>query len=82
MNIKFVLFPSVGNLTQMKMDIEPGMSIKELEDTLLAIDGFVLNEVELATSNCLVDGLFVERNYVIREQDQEISFVNQALGGC
>ena len=82
MNIKFVLFPSVGNLTQMKMDVEPGMSIKELEDTLLVTDGFALNAVEMATATCLVDGLNVERNYVIREQDQEISFVNQALGGC
>ena len=82
MNIRFVLFPSTGKLAQITMDVNPGMSIKELEDTLLAVDGFVLNEVELATSACLVDGLFVERDYVIRAQDQEISFVNQALGGC
>ena len=82
MNIKFVLFPRTGKLAQLQIDVDPGTTIKQLENKLLSIDGFVISEIELIASNCLVDGLYVERDYIITDKDQEISFVNQILGGC
>ena len=82
MTVKFVMFPSLGRTVELTKEISPGMTVQEFEDQLLESDDVTLNEAELMTAACSVDGIFVDRDQVLTGDEKEINYVLPVMNGC
>lgn len=79
--IKLIVFDCHDSARQIKLEIEPGMTKKELAEKCAQAPGVTATAKQIFVTNCIVDGLYRPASYVFTGKEREVAFLEMLVGG-
>lgn len=79
--IKFVIFDCPRSARKIEMDIEAGITKKELAQQCAQFPGVTATAKQIFVTNCIVDGKYRPASYVFTGEEREVIFLETVAGG-
>lgn len=79
--IKFVIFDCPHSARKIEMDIEAGITKKQLAEQCAQAPGVTATAKQIFVTNCIVDGLYRPETYVFTGKEKQVVFLETIAGG-